>query len=89
MICCGRVYCDGILTVLYYAVSSYHCVIYVTIEKQKLEREVRICKLLKHPNIGEYALVTMATVLTIMLFFLVHLHDVVIDNGYHYMVFDL
>ena len=33
----------------------------VTTEKQKLEREVRICKLLKHPNIGEYTLVTMFT----------------------------
>ena len=38
-----------------------YCTNAVTTEKQKLEREVRICKLLKHPNIGEYGLVTMAT----------------------------
>ncbi|XP_065888605.1 calcium/calmodulin-dependent protein kinase type II delta chain-like isoform X2 [Dysidea avara] len=39
-------------------------------ERQKLEREARICKLLKHPNI-------------------VYLHEVLIDNGFHYMIFDL
>lgn len=28
------------------------CVVFVSTDHQKLEREARICRLLKHPNIG-------------------------------------
>ncbi|CAF97061.1 unnamed protein product [Tetraodon nigroviridis] len=49
-------------------------------DHQKLEREARICRLLKHPNIGNYQGEGEGRV---------RLHDSISEEGFHYLVFDL
>ncbi|KAF4794518.1 Calcium/calmodulin-dependent protein kinase type II subunit gamma [Turdus rufiventris] len=49
-------------------------------DHQKLEREARICRLLKHPNIGKLPWVQRDGV---------RLHDSISEEGFHYLVFDL
>ncbi|KAF3815529.1 hypothetical protein GH733_016482 [Mirounga leonina] len=56
-------------------------VVYVLLkfkDHQKLEREARICRLLKHPNIG-FVLSSSR----------MRLHDSISEEGFHYLVFDL
>ncbi|KFQ60039.1 Calcium/calmodulin-dependent protein kinase type II subunit gamma, partial [Pelecanus crispus] len=49
-------------------------------DHQKLEREARICRLLKHPNIGKPPWAQRDGV---------RLHDSISEEGFHYLVFDL
>ncbi|KAM6347162.1 calcium/calmodulin-dependent protein kinase type II subunit gamma isoform 5-T7 [Alca torda] len=50
------------------------------VDHQKLEREARICRLLKHPNIGKPPRAQRDGV---------RLHDSISEEGFHYLVFDL
>lgn len=69
-------------------------------DHQKLEREARICRLLKHPNIGKFP----KTFSQLFVFSwrqlnmrkwqhtiisVVRLHDSISEEGFHYLVFDL
>jgi calcium/calmodulin-dependent protein kinase (CaM kinase) II len=69
-------------------------------DHQKLEREARICRMLKHSNIGNTLLFGDLSQLTrkslsqpeMNLFdcvCVVRLHDSIQDEGFHYLVFDL
>ena len=57
------------------------------IDHQKLEREARICRQLKHPNIGKVLL--FIKIFTISFVDLVRLHDSIAEENFHYLVFDL
>ena len=59
----------------------------IGLDHQKLEREARICRQLKHPNIGRRELKDID--LLLLLAFLVRLHDSISEEGFHYLVFDL
>lgn len=62
------------------------------LDHQKLEREARICRQLKHPNIGNLSLNWQNSIFYCFLrwiLFSVRLHDSIPEEGFHYLVFDL
>ncbi|KAG7257549.1 hypothetical protein CRUP_031044 [Coryphaenoides rupestris] len=59
-------------------------------DHQKLEREARICRLLKHPNIDHQKLEREARICRLLKHpNIVRLHDSISEEGFHYLVFDL
>ncbi|KAI4890283.1 hypothetical protein NFI96_014209, partial [Prochilodus magdalenae] len=57
---------------------------------QKLEREARICRLLKHPNIDHQKLEREARICRLLKHpNIVRLHDSISEEGFHYLLFDL
>ena len=61
---------------------------FMYVDHQKLEREARICRQLKHPNIGKVLFVEINKYF-ISTVNLVRLHDSISEEGFHYLVFDL
>ena len=62
--------------------------LFIYVDHQKLEREARICRQLKHPNIGKVFLVEINKYFSSTVY-LVRLHDSISEEGFHYLVFDL
>lgn len=61
------------------------------LDHQKLDREARICRQLKHPNIGKKTREEEKkdNLIDDFLSLLVRLHDSISEEGFHYLVFDL
>lgn len=58
-------------------------------DMMKLEKEERICRRLKHPNIGKADYFLWADVQPVCVPLTVQLHDSVAEDKHHYLVFDL